>query len=190
MRHFKLLACMLIMFIIGCINNITYAAIVYYDVPVNTIKAFNKDEKKAIKQFESKLRSNYRRVEGEIIDSVIPFDGQILNEDDIYVKFRVTSVAEEPLVLQNAFGAQYTYMVPKVRYIIEESKGNGDTVSGSFWRTHNVGGNELAVAIQLKSAKGKNGVRRLVKWALEDIATDLEKLKKKNAIDEKAESYM
>ena len=173
-----------------CFNNCGFVATVYYDIPQNTIKAFNENLEKATRQFESKLRSDYRRVEGEIITDVKPFDGQIIEKDDIYIKFRVTSIADEPIYLQNAYGAQYTYMVPKVRYTIEEEKGNGEKTVGNFWRTHQLGGAPLAVAIQLDKAKGKNGVRRLVKWALEDIATDLKSLKKKNALDEKAESYM
>lgn len=54
-------------------------------------------------------------------------------------------------------------MVPKGGYTIEEGKGNGEKIEGNFWRTHQLGGNHLAVSIQLNKAKGKNGVRRLLK---------------------------
>jgi len=173
-------------------GNINYcsAGNVYYDVPVNTIRAFNDDIPKAIKQFESHLLANYRKVEGDSILKVFPFEGQTIGKDDIFFEFRVISVAKEPMTLQNAFGAQNTYMVPKVRYTIREKKGNGEETNGEFWRTHSIGGAPLAVAMQLNSANGKNGVRRLVKWSLQDIATDLKKLKKQNALDEKANSYM
>lgn len=173
-----------------CISSFCEAANVYYDVPINTIRAYNDDVPKAIKQFESHLLSNYRKVEGDNIEQVISFNGQTINKDDIFFEFRVISVDKEPITLQNAFGAQNTYMIPKVRYTIRERKGNGEVTNGEFWRTHALGGSPLAVAMQVQSANGKNGVRRLVKWALQDVATDLKKLKKQNAIDEKARSYM